>query len=322
MLASIIVPSYGNRLDYLKDTLISVQNQEFSDNDYEIIVVDNSPHLKLSTITDDINQNGGHHVRYIQETRMGLIHARHTGAHQAKGEILVYIDDDILAPKNWLKNLIEQFKDPDIGCCGGKILPKWEAKIPSWYSQFRSGYLSLLDLGDETKELKKPRIWGCNMALRKYLLFALGGFHPDGIGDRRLIWLRGNGECGLEQKILDIGFKLKYEPRAWLYHRIPEKRLKPEYYYWRLFTQGIDDSYVYLRSMRANRTKYYYLRIFKEIILSFVRSCKALIQSYINKDKSIKLKADSYYWQGKCQHLIRTLLSKKLKQHVFRNSYL
>ena len=39
--ASIIIPTSGKRLDYLNDTLISVQNQDMPGSEYEIIVVDN-----------------------------------------------------------------------------------------------------------------------------------------------------------------------------------------------------------------------------------------------------------------------------------------
>jgi len=322
MLASIIIPSYGKRLDYLKDTVISVQNQEFPDDEYEIIVIDNSPDANISSIVDCANQNNNRCIQYIREKKMGLIHARHCGARQAKGDLLIYVDDDIIASPTWLKAIVKPFENPDVGCVGGKVLPQWEAERPSWLSQFNSGYLSLLDLGDKTIELKKTNIWGCNMAVRKNLLFALGGFHPDGIGDRNQIWFRGNGECGLEKKIYNIGFKLIYEPKAMLYHRISASRLTLKHFNWRLFKQGIDDSYVYIRDMRMHNKHFFYIRIMKEIVLCYIRAGKAYFNSVIKKDKKIRLKADVWYWNGKSQHLIRTLISKKLRQHIFRHSYL
>lgn len=323
MLASIIVPTYGSRLEYLKDTLISAQNQNLSADEYEIIAVDNSPNARVLPVVEEMNRNGGYHVRYVRETKMGLLDARHAGARHAKGQILVYVDDDIIAPPEWLQALTEPFKDPDVACSGGKVLPQWEAEVPSWFSQFTHGHLSLLDLGNKTIEIKHAGLWGCNMAVRRDYFFAVGGGNPEIIGgDPSFIWLMGSGECGLEDKLHDLGFKLIYEPRAWLYHRIPASRLKPEYFYWRLFMQGVDDSYTYIRDLRLHNKKYLYAYVIKGILFNHLRAGKALIKSLIKRGQRIRLKADALYWYARGQHHARTLLSKKMRQHVFKDSYL
>ena len=172
----------------------------------------------------------------------------------------------------------------------------------------------------KAKEIKSPNIWGCNMAVRKSVLFEIGGFNPDGIGDKRSIWLRGDGECGMENKILTRGLKLFYDPQAWLFHRIPQSRLTPDYFYWRLFIQGIDDSYCYVRKV-YNRP-YFFVRVTKQSVYSFVKATQKFIFSLLLQDRKIRLRADAYYWSGKGQHLLRTLLSSKLRKHVLLESYL
>ena len=47
------------------------------------------------------------------------------------------------------------------------------------------------------------------MAVRRTVVFGVGGFNPDGLGDRRLIWIRGDGECGLQEKIYKSGILKK-----------------------------------------------------------------------------------------------------------------
>ena len=324
ILASVIIPTYGSRLDYLEDAIASVQAQELQ-NGFEIIVVDNSFDGVIRSMVDTVKKNNSSNkkqITYVHEPKMGLINARHAGARKASGEVLVYIDDDVITPEGWLNAMLEPFMDQDVACVGGKILPKWEAEVPDWFSNFNKGYLSLLDLGDNRKEVKNATLWGCNLAVRRSLLFSLGGFHPDGVGERKLIWFRGNGECGLEKKILDIGFKLIYEPEAWLYHRIPESRLKPEYFFWRFLTQGIDDSYEYQRGLRKSRKNLYYLRLIKEIVLSYLRATKTLCKLILRKGNVIKLRAEIQYWHGKSQHLIRSIISPRLRKHIFRNIYL
>ena len=320
MKASIIIPTAGQRIDYLNDTLVSAQKQDLPAFEFEIIVVDNSKNTEVRKAVDNINLNNLHPVRYVREELMGLHYARHAGANSAGGEILVYIDDDVIAPSHWLKALAGVFNNPQIACAGGKILPKWEGVVPAWYAQFDSAYLSLLDLGETAKELKEPNIWGCNMAVRKSVLFEIGGFNPDGIGDKRSIWLRGDGECGLENKILKRGLKLFYEPQAWLYHRIPPSRLTPEYFYWRLFIQGIDDSYRYLRIVYQRPL--FILHVIIQITYSFARAAQKFFFSILKSKQNVRMRADAYYWWGRGQHLSRTLLSKPLRDHVLQGSYL
>jgi len=323
MLASIIIPSYGSRLEYLKDTLDSVQNQNLSADEYEIIVVDNSPDGKILTVVEEANQGGRHSVRYARETQMGLLKARHRGAYEAKGQILVYIDDDIKAHPGWLKALMDPFADPDVGCSGGKIVPQWEAEVPSWFSQFKPGHLSILDYGDETKEINYPGFWGCNLAVRRDIFFAVGGSHPEIIdGKPSNIWWMGSGECGLEEKIYDLGFKLIYEPRAWLYHRIPASRLEPKYFYWRLSMEGVAHSYEHIRNMRMRNVKMLYIRIIAEIFLNAFRSVGAFVKSLVKKEQRIRLIAESLHWYHHGKHHLIVLVSNKMRRHVFQDSYL
>jgi glucosyl-dolichyl phosphate glucuronosyltransferase len=318
-LASIIIPTYG-RAKYLEDTLYSVSQQTLSYGNFEVIIVDNKPTGEALKIYNDFKKKWYGTVVYLKEARIGLHHARHSGAKAARGEILIYIDDDVLVSPEWLEAILSPFSNSRVACSGGKIVPKWEGSVPSWLGQFDGGYLSLLDLGIQTKELTEPNVWGCNMAVRKSVLFEVGGFNPDGVGDKRFIWLRGDGECGLENKILKRGLKIIYEPRAWLYHRIPESRLVPQYFYWRLFIQGIDDSYRYVRSHRLYN--FFVLHMSKRIVISILQSVRKLALSLVLPNQRIRLRSDACYFWGIAEHLMRVLLNKKLRLHVLKESYL
>ena len=125
----------------------------------------------------------------------------------------------------------------------------------------------------------------------------------------------------MENKILKRGLKLFYDPQAWLYHRIPQSRLTPEYFYWRLFIQGIDDSYRYIRI--AHRQSLFILNVIKQSAYSFIRAAQKIYFFYVDTwERKVRLRADAYYWWGKGQHLTRTLFSKTLREHVLHESYL
>jgi glucosyl-dolichyl phosphate glucuronosyltransferase len=319
--ASVIVPTFGQRPGYLLDALVSVLHQKFPRKDYEVVVVDNSPNGAALPIVEQARTQTGNEIRYVQEPQLGLLYARHAGAKAAHGDVLVFIDDDVITQPEWLGALVEAFKNPDVACTGGKALPQWEKTPPDWYDQFEPGYLSLLDLGEETLDLKYPVcVWGCNMAVRKSALFETGGFNPDGIGDRKRIWFRGDGECGLQEKITNSGLRIIYEPDAWLIHRIPASRLTPEHFYWRFFIQGIQESFVEAR--RIQNRRFFALRLIGGAFYSLYRAARNFVGSAVHPDHRIRSLAEAWSWYGKAQHQLRTAVSPSLRKHVLRPSYL
>lgn len=317
---SVIIPTY-NRLDYLKDAIISVQSQNFEFSQYEIIVVENGPETKSKKLIADLNKNGGHEVIYIHEPCMGLHNARHLGAKKSRGEIVVYIDDDVIVSPDWLRAYLDVFSDEQIVCVSGKVLPQWEAERPEWLQQFHPGNLSLLDLGESQMELKYPRgVFGCNMGFRRSVIFDLGGFHPDGFGDRRLIWYRGDGETGLYKKIAKKNYLVIYEPKALLYHRIPLSRLTPEYFYWRNFIQGISDSFTRVREIGLKNHFSGYL--VSHGLYCLALSLKYYVNSIMRPSKTIRSRAYSNYWRGRGLHQLRAWLFPGFFDYIIKESYL
>ena len=316
---SVIIPTH-NRSEYLRNTIISLQEQNFPKDAYEIIAVDNNSTDNTTQVVEECNKNGKKEVIYVKEPEIGLHNARHAGAKAAKGEILAYVDDDVICDKNWLSELIKPYDDQEVGCVGGKIVPKWEAEPPEWVKQYPS-YLSLLDLGDEVKELKTPKIYGCNFSIRKSLLFEVGGFNPDAFGDKKLIWHRGDGETGLLVKVLATGRKMVHTPHAVVWHVIPENRLTISYFKNRFFIQGISSSFSAYRTAKFSR------------ITLFYRSCKFGIASIVCEILALKgkiLKSDGYFkyefaassFKSRFIYEFKLIYDKKLRESVERKSWL
>ena len=245
MKVSVIIPTF-QRERFLQDALAGVRAQEFPKDEYEILIVDNGPQpsAKLSGLRD---LKGTPQVRCLHEPHNGLHHARHAGARIAQGEILVFIDDDVLCPPEWLPAMLEPYHNPQVALVAGKVELAFESEPPPWLRQFYD-ILSALDWGDTAHALApylSPA--GCNMSVRQSVLFAVGGFNPDAFGDRRLIHLRGDGECGLARKIHEAGFWVWYAPQAWLQHRVPASRMTMEYIQRRSALAGIEEAYIDLR---------------------------------------------------------------------------
>ncbi|MFN0151719.1 MAG: glycosyltransferase family 2 protein [bacterium] len=62
-------------------------------------------------------------IRWITEPTPGVSHARNAGVAAARGEILLFIDDDCEADPRWIERLVAPFAlNPHIGIVGGEIL--------------------------------------------------------------------------------------------------------------------------------------------------------------------------------------------------------
>ena len=313
--ASVIIPTYG-RPTHFRDALVSLMQQDWPAEAYEIVVVDNKPSDHLARVVDEMRSGDGPAIHYVPEPKVGLHNARHAGARAAAGDVLVYVDDDIIAHPGWLRAMVEAFEDADVGMVAGRVVPQWEGPRPTWLGQFRPGYLSLLDLGSERYELKWPRTaFGCNMAVRRSAVFEVGGFNPDAIGDRKLIWFRGDGETGLTRKVYDVGYKVMYDPHAWVYHRIGASRLEPRYFCRRSFLQGISESYTDIRQRRSRRG------LIRLAGRGFVNAGRCFVR-WLRRPGNKKVMADAWYWYARAKHSLRTVLSPKLYRHVLTESYL
>ncbi len=318
---SVVVPTYAQRGQYLQDAMESLQAQDLPAHEYEIVVVDNSGVDRARPIVSALDQRTRVPVVCVSEPRIGLHYARHAGARAAAGQVVAYVDDDVIVPSHWLRSLLEPFDEPDVACVGGPARPQFDAAVPEWYGQFDPGYLSLLDLGDRRRDLVYPDcVWGCNMAVRRSALYKVKGFHPDGLGDRRLIWLRGDGECGLQQKICDAGLRVVYEPRAWLYHRIPASRLTTSHFYWRFFIQGIQDSFV--RTRRRPNGRLWPVGALAYVAYCALQASRHGAMSLMPGRRRYHALATAWLWYGKAQHQVRMLWTPSLRRHVLRTDYL
>lgn len=247
---SVIIPTH-NRPEYVADAVRSIAGQQgCKTGSFEILVIENAPEAALEARMCRLGSELPADVRYFHEERPGLHQARHRGALEACGEILVYVDDDVLAPKGWLSSLTEPFEDPLVAVVGGPVRPVWEAPPPRWIDQFPASYLSLMEKGDRACDFEYPDgAYGCNMAVRRHVLIRVGGFHPDAMGwDRTRFWLRGDGEVGLHLRVLTAGHRAVFQPSAVIDHRIPGARLTFSAMRRRALLVGLSHSYMDIRS--------------------------------------------------------------------------
>ena len=232
MKVSIIVIT-RNRAVYLHQVLKSLIGQEIQGEAYEIILVDNNSKDATASVVKDFNRTFGDRIEYVFKPEIGMPKARNTGASVAKGEILVFIDDDAIASSNWLDTYDRLYKTfPDIVAWGGKIDLVFQSSRPKWLSDDLMMALSYLNISDKETILSFPDYpFGCNFSVKREYYMRIGGFIED--------LKNSNEEKAFFYKLHLNNYKVGFSPKALVYHQIPSSRLKKRYFIKRGIKQGI-----------------------------------------------------------------------------------
>lgn len=331
---SVIIPTM-NRATSLRLAIQSFCQQNFLVSQYEILIVDNGSTDSTKDVTEEaITAFPSHQIRYISEPEPGLLSGRHRGALEATGEILTFVDDDIEADTNWLQAIKNSFDNPTVQLVGGRNLPRYEVEPPEWVKWFWwdhpygkvCGDLSLLDFGDQIREIDANYVWGLNFSIRRSALFELGGFHPDCI-PKHLQHFQGDGETSLTQKANLRGYKAIYQPRALVYHQVSKERMTYDYFDKRYFYQGVCDSYTHIRESKGRsklisfiKTAKAPLQILKKKIKAFVKHSQT-ISDYQDDRAILYQRFQQAYQQGYQFHQKMVFRHPELLDWVMRSDY-
>lgn len=103
MLISVIIPSY-NRVEVLEKCLTHILDQTLDKNQYEVIIVDDCSKDATNAFGVEAEKKF-ENVSYIRnQTNKGLASTRNVGVRIAKGDIFVFLDNDLLVSKDYLES--------------------------------------------------------------------------------------------------------------------------------------------------------------------------------------------------------------------------
>lgn len=231
-----------NRARYLAGSLGSLARQTLPSAHFEVIFVDNASTDESATcaarLANDLPQ-----LRILSEPTLGLSHARNAGWRAARGDVVAFLDDDAVAAPDWLEVLLDTFQrhGERVAIIGGRVDPLWEAPPPDWLQPPIWSVLSLLDLAPtEVVVGDRQYVVGANLAMRRSVLQAVGGFRAD-LG-RRGDALLSNEEVELRRRIEALGFITLYTPHAKVSHSIPASRMTRSWLRTRHYWQGVSDA--------------------------------------------------------------------------------
>lgn len=192
---SVVVVTYC-RNEELISCLMALDHQTYGD--FETILVDNGGNEAVQARVHE------HPVRHVRLTRnLGPSAARNVGIQSAKGQVVVFLDDDLIAAPDLVEAHVRAHDELDIVALRGKCLPK--TRTICNLLQFH------YDLGTQVR----PAVMNLegNSSYNRDVLVRVGGFNPDFFGHEELeLTYRLVTELGIDRS------RLVYYPEAVGYH--------------------------------------------------------------------------------------------------------
>ncbi len=228
MTISFIICTY-NREKYIYDCLSRLAKNTVQEG-WEIVLVNNNSTDHTEAECERFKKDyTPKNYRYVVETQQGLSFARNRGIAEAKGEWLVFLDDDAMVETDYIANLqVHLEKHPEAGAFGGQIVPFFEDGEPAWYSKWAMGFVSAIDMGSEVIPFGKNNYpIGANMGIKREVIGAVGMFNTElGRTGNNLL---GGEEKDLFNRIRKAGYPILYFPNIGVQHCIPGRRTTNEF---------------------------------------------------------------------------------------------
>jgi len=197
---SIIIPTYS-REKVLLDTLSFLLRLVTPPD--EIVVVDQTRDHKPETLRALESLSGQGKIRWIKLERPSIPRAMNIGVREAKGDILLFLDDDIIPSPNLLAVHLRAQEECNI--VAGQVLQAGEAPeednacdVAFKFSSGKRRYISDLMAG--------------NFSIRRETIVKLGGF------DENFLGAAYRFESEFAERALLTGEKIVFEPEAGIRH--------------------------------------------------------------------------------------------------------
>jgi glycosyltransferase involved in cell wall biosynthesis len=232
--ASVVICSHNPRRDYLQRALDALREQTLPRSEWELILVDNA-----STHPLEIEWDIGWHAqgRHVREDHLGLTYARLAGIREAKGELIIFVDDDNLLEPSYIENACSiAVEFPQIGAFGCSLTGEFEAVVPKWALPYLEGLC--------VKEIARDR-WANEYAWSEALPYGAGMCVRNGVArrycaevenmrlrrglDRAGGRLTSGGDIDLAWTAIDVGLGTGRFRALQAVHLIPAGRLTSDY---------------------------------------------------------------------------------------------
>ena len=247
-LLSIVVTSYDpQRKQDIADLLDSIQNQVCTD--LEVVYVTERSTSLLNYVREAI---GSRRIRgkVIHNTgEWGLSECRNIGAKSSEGDIIAFVDDDVMLDPKWSCTIIRAFESFDdmIGVTG-PAYPYWVDEKADWLPLELDWLIGCTRWFKSNVPVEVRNCWGMNMC------FAREAFERAGFFSSRAGFVTGKAVSGRMGEDVEFSLRVKRLSGKQLYY-LPDMKVLNKVYAYRLSTRFIIARSSWIGHSRRNIAK-------------------------------------------------------------------
>ena len=216
---------------------------------WKLIAVDNASTDNSSKIINDYKERLP--LTLLYQPKQGKNIALNYAIPYCEGDLIVFTDDDIIAPENWLltyERLAQEKQNYSI--FGGKIIPHWpNDKKPEAITQIipQGPAYAIHEENISSGPTTPGTVWGPNMAIRPNV-FETGIRFNENVGPSVGNYIMGS-ETELNARLADAGYLFWFENSVAVKHQIRPEQLSPTWLAGRARRFGRHNAYKeYLRN--------------------------------------------------------------------------
>ena len=220
---SFIIPVYDrkNEVVELLESLAKLSSHSF-----EVLLVDGSPTPVLEAV-DELSLTLGLLYNRIHIPNLGISASRNLGAENAQGEYLIFLDSDVILPKDYLENVESVLSNSNLDVFGGPDAA--HSSFTIMQKAINYTMTSLLTTGGirgKKGNISTYRPRGFNFGIKKSLFHSVGGFNEA---------IRVGEDIDLSVRTAQAGASVQLIEKAFVYHK---RRVSLKRFYRQVFRFG------------------------------------------------------------------------------------
>ena len=232
ILITIAVPTH-NRSTLLQATLASIDALHLPAGiEAECIVIDNRSTDDTSVVVTGFASGAALPTRYVFEGGAGSSYARNRAVKEARGDFILFIDDDAVAEPEWAAAMLHEMQARRLDVACGMVLPRWISRPPSWLGPSLYVRLAVHDADRMAVATLSERetihnYFSANVCFRRQTFATFGNFREDlgVVGSNPM----SGEDTELFARIASRGGRVGFAPSACVHHLILPERMQRSY---------------------------------------------------------------------------------------------
>jgi glycosyltransferase involved in cell wall biosynthesis len=232
---SVVICTRNPRTDYFSRTLAAMRAQSLHPDRWELLIIDN---LSDKPLADRIDLFWHPAARILRVETLGLTPARLRGIREARGDVLVFVDDDNVLDADFLEAALRVAEEKAfLGAWSGQCRPEFEVAPPDWSRRY-FGNLVLRefdrDVWSNLPRLAETMPCGAGLCVRCKVAEHYLKLHDTGVRqvqfDRTGEALLSGGDNDMAACACCLGLGIGLIAALRLTHLMPPERLTVDYH--------------------------------------------------------------------------------------------